>query len=157
MLNCPPVFYADGMWPIQNSMKQLHKYQVNSSTMSKDDMDVNFAPQKGWTPSPLTLPRPKKSSGTGGKVSGELPRGNRTLWPHLLNNKAPGASIAQRLIQRKGAASGGRGVISAAHEGEASIKDQQWSGEKCGAKAGGSGGGKKGSSRPIRSDKAGLG
>ena len=92
--------------------------------MSKDAMDVNAAPRKGCTPLPLTLPRPKKSSGTRGKVSGELPRSSGMLWPHLLNDKALGVSIAQRLVQRKGVASRGRGVIVAIHKGEAGIKDQ---------------------------------
>ena len=125
--------------------------------MSKDAMDVNVAPQKGRTPPPLTLPRPKKLSRTGGKVSGELPRGSGMLWPHLLNDKALRASIAQRLVQRKGAASRGRGVVSATQEGESGTKEPRQSKEKGGAKAGGSNGRKNGSSSNVEHDKAGLG
>ena len=102
-------------------------------------MNVNTALRKGHTPPPLSSPRPRKAGGTSGKASGELSGGCWTLWPHLVHNKALGGSVAQRLVQRKGAATGVRGGSTEVLEGEIGSTDPRWRGGKSGTDAGGVG------------------
>ena len=69
-------------------------------------MDVDVAPRKGRTPLILTLPRPKKVVGAGGKKGGEGKQdGGDTRSQAIV--RAMGGSVAQRIVQRRERASGG--------------------------------------------------